>query len=129
MRLVFITAVSCLRSLITCLLICLIFSAALPGNAFGQPQELLIGIEPEHNIFDQMKRYRSLAGYLSDKLGVQVKLTIMSRYGEVIKRFKTLKLDGAFLTSYTATMGIKELHLEPLSNPVNLNGESNSHGY
>ena len=53
----------------------------------------------------------------------------MSRYGEVIKRFKTLRLDGAFLTSYTATMGIKELHLEPVANPVNLNGETTSQGY
>jgi phosphonate transport system substrate-binding protein len=53
----------------------------------------------------------------------------MSRYGEVIKRFKTLKLDGAFLTSYTATMGIKELHLVPVANPVNLSEESTSQGY
>jgi phosphonate transport system substrate-binding protein len=53
----------------------------------------------------------------------------MSRYGEVIKRFRTLKLDGAFLTSYTATLGIKELQLEPLVNPVNLEGESVSQGY
>lgn len=94
-----------------------------------QPKELLIGIEPEHNIFDQMERYRSLAAYLSDQLGVKVKLTIMSRYGEVIKRFKFLNLDGAFLTSYTATMAINELHLQPVANPVNLNGESTSQGY
>jgi phosphonate transport system substrate-binding protein len=117
------------RSLIACLLICLVFSAAMPVIAFGQPKELLLGIEPEHNIFDQMERYRYLADYLSDQLGVKVKLTIMSRYGEVIKRFKTLKLDGAFLTSYTATMGIKELHLVPVANPVNLSGVSTSQGY
>ena len=129
MRLVFLTADSCLRSLIACLLICLVFSAAIPVIAFGQPEELLIGIEPEHNIFDQMKRYRSLASHLSDQLGVKIKLTIMSRYGEVIKRFKTLKLDGAFLTSYTATLGINELNLEPVANPVNLTDESTSQGY
>jgi phosphonate transport system substrate-binding protein len=118
-----------LRRLIGCLLTCLVFSTATPTAALGQPEELLIGIEPEHNIFDQMERYRFLAGYLSDQLGIHVRLTIMSRYGEVIKRFKALKLDGAFLTSYTAFMGIKELHLEPLANPVNLSGESRSQGY
>ncbi|MBI4792432.1 MAG: phosphate/phosphite/phosphonate ABC transporter substrate-binding protein [Deltaproteobacteria bacterium] len=112
-----------------CLLLCLAAPAAIPVAAAEQPEELLIGIEPEHNIFEHMKRYRLLAGYLSDQLGVKVNLTIMSRYGEVIKRFKTLKLDGAFLTSYTATMGIKELGLEPLVNPVNLSGESTSQGY
>lgn len=117
------------RSFIACLLICLAISAAMPVVALGQPKELLIGIEPEHNIFDQVERYRYLADYLSNQIGVKVKLTIMSRYGEVIKRFKTLKLDGAFLTSYTATLGIKELHLVPLANPVNLNGESTAHGY
>ncbi|MCB2183877.1 MAG: phosphate/phosphite/phosphonate ABC transporter substrate-binding protein [Desulfobulbaceae bacterium] len=117
------------KKLIGCLLICLFSVTALPVSAMDQPEELLIGIEPEHNIFDQMERYRSLAAYLSDQLGVKVKLTIMSRYGEVIKRFKFLNLDGAFLTSYTATMAINELHLQPVANPVNLNGESTSQGY
>ena len=129
MRQFLLTSGSCLWNLFASLLICLFFSAALPSSALGQPKELLIGIEPEHNIFDQMKRYRSLAKHLSDQLGVEVKLTIMSRYGEVIKRFKTLKLDGAFLTSYTAALGIYELNLEPVVNPVHLSGVSTSQGY
>ena len=118
------------RSLIASLLVCfLTIAAALPVLAADQQEKLMIGIEPEHNIFDQMERYRYLAAYLSDQLGVKVHFTIMSRYGEVLKRFKTLKLNGAFLTSYTATMGIKELNLEPIANPVNLNGKSTSQGY
>lgn len=117
----------------TCLLVACLFAVlctlpARPGAAAEPTEELLLGIEPEHNIFDQMERYRYLAAYLSDQLGVKVNLTIMSRYGEVIKRFKSLRLDGAFLTSYTAHLGIKELNLEPLANPVNLNGESTSQG-
>ncbi|MEW6520154.1 MAG: phosphate/phosphite/phosphonate ABC transporter substrate-binding protein [Thermodesulfobacteriota bacterium] len=115
--------------LFLCLLLCLAAVAARPAAAAEAEEELLIGIEPEHNIFEQMERYRYLVGYLSGQLRVQVKLTIMSRYGEVIKRFKSLRLDGAFLTSYTATMGINELNLEPVVNPVNLNGESTSQGY
>lgn len=114
--------------LISCLLLCL-FTPVMPVAASEPAEELLIGIEPEHNIFDQMERYRYLAGYLSEQLGVKVNLTIMSRYGEVLKRFKSLKLDGAFLTSYTATMGFNELQLEPVANPVNPNGESTSQGY
>lgn len=99
------------------------------AGAAGKNKELLIGIEPEHNIFDQMQRYRALAGYLSDQLGVQVKLTIMSRYGEVINRFKSFHLDGAMLSSYTATLAINELDLIPVANPVNLDGEVTSKGY
>jgi len=118
-----------LRKIIACLLISLFTLVAIPVSASNKTEELLIGIEPEHNIFDQVERYRYLAAYLSEQLGVKINLTIMSRYGEVLNRFKSLKLDGAFLTSYTATMGIKELHLEPVANPVNLNGESTSQGY
>lgn len=114
--------------LVVCLLTALLATMAIPVSA-EQTEELLIGIEPEHNIFDQMARYRALADYLSGQLGIKVNLTIMSRYGEVIERFKTLKLDGAFLTSYTATMAIRELHLVPVVNPVNLNGESTAQGY
>ena len=129
MRLVFLSVRTLLVSLVGFLLICLVFVAAKPAIAVEQPDELLIGIEPEHNIFDQMERYRLLADYLSDQLGVKVKLTIMSRYGEVINRFKTLKLDGAFLTPYTATLGIWQLHLEPLVNSVSLNGDFTTQGY
>jgi phosphonate transport system substrate-binding protein len=92
-------------------------------------QELLIGIEPEHNIFDQMERHRHLAAYLSDQLNITVRLSIMSRYGEGIKRFKARKLDGAFLTPYTASTALRELDLEPLVHPVGLNNELTSQGY
>jgi len=129
MRFVFPAVRTFLKCLIGALLICIIFVAVKPVYAAEETQELLLGIEPEHNIFDQMERYLVLADYLTEQLGVKVKLTIVSRYGEVIKRFKTLKLDGAFLTPYTATLGMRELHLEPLVNPVNLDGEFTSQGY
>ncbi|HER63308.1 MAG TPA: phosphate/phosphite/phosphonate ABC transporter substrate-binding protein [Desulfobacteraceae bacterium] len=92
-------------------------------------RELLIGIEPEHNIFDQVQRYRALAAYLSDQLGLKVKLTIMSRYGEVIQRFRSLRLDGALLSSYTASLAIRELGLIPVVNLVNPEEGSTSQGY
>jgi phosphonate transport system substrate-binding protein len=129
MRLLSLSAMSLSRSLIFGLLFFFASSASMQVYASEGQKELLFGIEPEHNIFDQMEQYRYLADYLSDQLGVKIKLTIMSRYGEVIKRFKTLKLDGAFLTSYTATMGINELQLEPVAYPLNLKGESTSEGY
>ena len=110
------------------LLIHACFAPTIAGAA-EQNRELLIGIEPEHNIFDQMQRYRALTGYLSDQLGLEVKLTIMSRYGEVIKRFKSLHLDGAFLSSYTATLAIKKFDLIPVVKLVRLDGNSTSRGY
>jgi len=130
MKLIFLSLHRLTLCFITCLVLIIVAGGANKSvTAAEQPEELLIGIEPEHNIFDQMERYRDLTDYLSGRLGIKIKLTIMSRYGEVIKRFKTLRLDGAFLTSYTATMGINELDLEPMANPVNPIGESMSRGY
>lgn len=105
----------------------LLFLAA-PLPAHGQPQELVIGMEPEHNIFTQMETYGRLAAYLSQKSGIPIRLTIMSRYGEVLRRFKALRLDGALLNSYTATLAIDELGMEPIARPVNLAGDADAHG-
>lgn len=114
---------------IALVLFCLL-ALALPKSPAAQQREtLLLGIEPEHNIFDQVERYRVLAEYLSDQLGIRVDLTIMSRYGEVIKRFRDRQLDGAFLSPYTAALGIRQLGLLPVASPVNLNGEAASRGY
>lgn len=91
-------------------------------------RELVIGIEPEHNIFTQMEKYGHLADYLSEKSGIPIRLTIMSRYGEVLQRFKALHLDGAFLNSYTATLAIDELGMEPIVRPVSQDGKDDAHG-
>ncbi len=115
--------------LLVWLLIGLFALPAASGRAEKVPGELLIGIEPEHNIFDQVQRYRLLAAYLSDQLGLKVRLTIMSRYGEVLKRFQSRRLDGAFLGSFTGSMGIEEVGLLPVASPVSLKGESTSRGY
>jgi len=98
------------------------------GQALGQTRELVLGIEPEHNIFTQMTKYGYLADYLAKKSGIPIRLTIMSRYGEVLQRFKALHLDGAFLNAYTATLAIDELGMAPVARPVNLAGATVAHG-
>ncbi|MBU0663030.1 MAG: phosphate/phosphite/phosphonate ABC transporter substrate-binding protein [Proteobacteria bacterium] len=98
-------------------------------GASEKQEELLIGIEPEHNIFDQVEKYRLLADYLSRKFDIKIRLTVMSRYGEVLKRFKSRRLDGAFLSSYTATMALKQLNLAPVVSQVNLQNISRCQSY
>ncbi|HSH12193.1 MAG TPA: phosphate/phosphite/phosphonate ABC transporter substrate-binding protein [Desulfurivibrionaceae bacterium] len=110
--------------LVTLLLVLL----AGPAWAIDQPRELVIGIEPEHNIFTQMEHYGRLADYLSEKSGIPIRLTIMSRYGKVLERFKAMHLDGAFLNAYTATLASDELGMEPVVRQVNLAGEAGAHG-
>lgn len=105
-----------------------LFLLATPTGALGLEKELVIGIEPEHNIFTQMERYRQLADYLTENSGIPIRLTIISRYGEVLQRFKALHLDGAFLNSYTATLAIDELGMQPIARSINLAGKGEVHG-
>jgi len=98
------------------------------GKSFGQ-QELLVGLIPEQNIFRQRERYLVLRKYLLDRLGITVNFTSLSRYGNIIERFTAEKMDGAFFGSFTYALAHKQLGVEPLVRPVNLDGTSTYHGY
>ncbi len=98
------------------------------AQTFGQ-QELLIGLIPEQNIFRQRERYQVLKKYLSDRLGITVNFTSLSRYGNIIDRFREERMDGAFFGSFTYAMARQQLGVEPLVRPVNLDGTSTYHGY
>ena len=96
-----------------------------------QPKELpnlLIGLIPEQNIFRQLDRYEPLANYLSSQLGVTITLKVLTRYGNIVDNFVSLKLDGAFFGSFTYVMAHLKLDLEILARPENLSGSSTYHG-
>lgn len=128
MAIFFTVSLSRCKSLVM-VLVCLLVFTCRPAGAAEEVEELLLGIEPEHNIFDQVDRYRALAGYLSEGLGIKIRLTIMSRYGEVIERFRARRLDGAFLSSYTASLALKKFNLKPVARPVGLHKNANTQGY
>ena len=102
-----------------------------PILVFAQPPQdkLLIGLIPEMNVFKQMERFKPLSRYLSEQTEIEVKFTILSRYGNIIDSFKNKKLDGAFFGSFTGALAIKKVGVVPLVRPVNLDGESTYHGY
>ncbi len=91
--------------------------------------ELTIGLIPEQNVFKQMARYQPLGDYIARKTGLKVKFTILSRYGNLIDRFKAEGLDGAFFGSFTGALAIHKLGVEFLARPVNLDGSSTYWGY
>ncbi len=109
-------------------LLCLILSTQTL-RAQAEERELLIGLIPEQNIFKQIERYKPLAGYLSEKTGITVRLTILSRYGDIIDRFVQRGLDGAFFGDLTGALAIEKLNIEPVVRPVNLDGSTYSYGY
>ncbi|MDO9287618.1 MAG: phosphate/phosphite/phosphonate ABC transporter substrate-binding protein [Thermodesulfovibrionales bacterium] len=108
--------------------ILLFFVISMPFKVFAQ-EEILLGLIPEQNIFKQMERYRPLASYLSEKAGVKVRLTILSRYGDIVERFVARSLDGAFFDSLTGAMAITRMGVEPMARPVNLDGKATVRSY
>lgn len=96
--------------------------------AYAQ-EEILIGLIPEQDIFRQREMYQVLGEYLSSKLGVKVSFTSLSRYGNIVDRFVSEKMDGAFFGSFTYALAHQRLGVEVLARPVNLDGTSTYHGY
>jgi phosphonate transport system substrate-binding protein len=113
-----------------CLIIALTFTflaLMLPGVSIAE-DEFLIGLIPEENIFRAIQKHRPLETYLSAKLGVKVKFTILSRYGDIAERFIARDMDGAFFGIYTSALAMEKLNVEPIVRSVNLNGSTTAKG-
>ncbi len=89
---------------------------------------LLIGLIPEHNIFDQIERYEPLAHYISKKIGTKIKLTVLPRYGNIVDNFVSAGMDGAFFGSCSYTLAHAKLGIEVLARPVSDDGLSTYYG-
>lgn len=92
-------------------------------------KQILIGLIPEMNVFEQKQRFKILGEYLSRKTGLDIRFTILSRYGNIIDRFTTEKMDGAFFGSFTGALAIQKLGVAPIARPVNPDNSSTYRGY
>jgi phosphonate transport system substrate-binding protein len=118
-----------------CLLASILGLALLPGLAqsqerkeTGSDKSLLIGLIPEQNIFKQIERYTPLTDYLSKKVGVKIRLKVLTRYGNIIDNFASSSLDAAFFGSFTYALAHTKLGVEVLARPEALDGSSTYHG-
>lgn len=102
--------------------------AKAPRQEFGQ-QELLIGLIPGQNIFEQRTRYQHLGTYLSKKLGISIVFTTLITYEDLIDRFVSEKMDSAFFGSLAYAIARSKMEVEPIARPVNLDGTSTYRGY
>jgi phosphonate transport system substrate-binding protein len=91
--------------------------------------ELMIGLIPELNVFKQVRRYEPIGKYIMKKTGIEVKFTILSRYGNIINNFEAHKLDGAFWGSFTGALANEKLGIEYIARPLWNDGTSTYHGY
>ncbi len=120
--------------ILAALCICLTVVAAcskkgdIPPKEMQETPAIVIGLIPEQQIFEQIERYKPLAAYISKKIGVEVKLKALPRYGNIIDNFVSTGMDGAFFGSFTYTLAHAKLGIEVLARPENLEGVSTYYG-
>lgn len=103
--------------------------ALIPHSVSADDEIFLIGLIPEENIFRAIQKHRPLEAYLTERLGVKVKFTILSRYGDIIERFRARDMDGAFFGIYTSALAMDSLDVEPVVRTMNIDGSTTSRGY
>jgi phosphonate transport system substrate-binding protein len=86
---------------------------------------ITIAILPEQNVFEQKKRYRPLAEYLSNALDVNVKIKLLDSYGSIYDEIKNRTIDGAFFGSFNYILTRARADIEPLARPAETTGRSN----
>ncbi len=116
------------RQLFSACSLLILSSLASAANAAAAGKELVIGLIPETNIFQQMERYKPLGKYLSEQTGTNIRFSVLTRYGNLIENFQQHHLDGAFFGSFTGALAIQKLGIIPIARPVNLNGKSTYSG-
>lgn len=89
---------------------------------------LSIGLIPEHDLFYQLKRYEALTDYLSKKIQSNIKLIILSRYGNIVDNFVSGGMDAAFFGSFTYTLAHEKIGVEVIARPENNLGVSEYYG-
>jgi phosphonate transport system substrate-binding protein len=98
------------------------------GSGTTASGALYLGLIPERDIFDQRRRYRALADYLSHELGRPVTLVTSNTYHGALKDMAEGRIDAAFMGSLVATLAIDQLQARVLVKPEDINGETTYHG-
>ena len=100
-----------------------------PGSLGQERPVLTVGLIPEMNVFEQVERFTPLAEYLSSQVGVEIRLSMLSRYGNIVERIQSKEVDAAFLGSFTGALASAQLGMEPVARPINPDGSSTYWGY
>lgn len=117
-----------MKKIILVIMLVLLAATLIPRQAIAE-DEFLIGLIPEENIFTQIKKHKPLANYISKELGVNVRFTILSRYPDIIDRFVSRKMDGAFFGIFTGVLAREKLGVVPVARLVRLDGSSTANAY
>jgi phosphonate transport system substrate-binding protein len=128
MRALLMREAGCCRAIVTILVVAALTWPAAAGGEEERPG-LIVGLIPEMNVFEQADRFRLLAEFLSERVGVEIELSMLSRYGNIVERIIGKEVDAAFLGSFTGALASAQLGMEPVARPINLDGTSTYWGY
>ncbi len=81
-----------------------------------------------NHVFGNGESKPIFADYLSKKLEIEVRLKILTRYGNIADNFVSNELDGAFFGSCTYTIARAALDVEIIARPEDDEGVSTYHG-
>ena len=99
-----------------------------PPKKQAADRVLRIGLIPEQDIFKQMRRYEPLAEYIFKKTGYKIELVVLPKYGDIVDKFVSKHMDGAFFGSFVYALAHEKIGVEVLARPENLKGISTYHG-
>jgi phosphonate transport system substrate-binding protein len=101
---------------------------AVSGNTPKVKATFVIGLLPAENVFLQKQRYKPLAGYLSQRLDMDVRTKLLDSYEAVYTQMLDRSVDAAFFGSLSYVSLHSRLPLEPIARPLRDNGSSTYRG-
>lgn len=99
-----------------------LFAAASAAAEKGNGKTLIVGLLPEENIFRLVEQHHPLAQYIEEKTGIKIRFKILPKFGDVIDKFKSMHMDGAFFGAFTGYLAHVKLGVEPLVRPIGPGG-------
>jgi len=96
---------------------------------FQKPQKLVIGIQPETNMFQQRKAYKALGRYIAKFLDIDVYIYTLPHYTDIFEAFNEGVIDAAFLGSFSYVLMRDVFPVEILARPVWADSSSTYRGY
>jgi phosphonate transport system substrate-binding protein len=111
------------------LTLCLALSCIYSRTAFGDEEQLIIGLVPEMSRKMQIDRYFPLIKYLEKKVGMKVGMKYLPNYGALYEETRSGRTGAGFFGSFVYCMTRDHIQIEPIARPVRLDGVSTSSGY
>ena len=109
-------------------LLSLTFVPAVNAGPVAGEKELILGLIPEINIFEQRKRYKPLIKYLSGRIDIPVRMKIYESYFKIIESLRDGDADMAFVGSLNYVIANDVAGAEVLARPEWADGVSTYSG-